>query len=104
MSKRNDTDEIRRLRAEAERLHDLYHEAKTRLHEAEIAAATYKVGEVCEARSRHHEPFQAAIVRAVETNSWGDDWYRVSFRKKDGEWSAVERRIYGESDMRKVTE
>lgn len=66
--------------------------AQAELDAAYEAAAPFHVGDVVEARDG--SVWREAIVRVVDARSQTWVWYRVSFPKKDGEWSKVGRHAF----------
>lgn len=69
-------------------------EAERELRDAQVRHAPFRVGDEVEARLGGS--WQPAIVRRVEPQSWGEPWFKVSPRKKNGEWSSVERHAFGD--------
>lgn len=82
--------EVQHLKSRVGDLRRRLRDAELELHEAQVRAAPFQVGDVVVAEGK------AAIVREVEPQSWGSCWYFVSFRKKDGAWSNAKKRIFSE--------
>lgn len=84
------SDRIDELKAKVDRLSDELGDAKQQLKAALDDLAPFKVGDVVQATDRREGGWQPAIVRSVEHTDFGRGpifWFRVSFRKKDGDWS-----------------
>jgi hypothetical protein len=76
-------------RQKVARLRDQLKQAERSLEEAQIAAAPVKVGDVVV--DHRGEQYR---VTGIEPKSWGGYWLMGNPRKKDGEWSRAERRVY----------
>ena len=67
--------------------------AKRELFLALEAESPFKVNDVVEAKLRDCS-WVPVIIRSVAPQSWGDYWYAVSTRKKDGSWSKFEYNVF----------
>lgn len=63
-----------------------------------IEATGFEVGEVVEAATRGQ--WAPAIIREIEPFTHGSVWFKVSFKKVDGEWADRVITVY--SDVRKI--
>lgn len=57
------------------------------LNDALIEAAPFAVGDVVEAETGGGRGWAEALVRDVEPQGTWACWFKVSLRKKDGDWS-----------------
>lgn len=90
------TPKIVDLEAKAKSLREQLHAVEAELANARRDAAEFSVGDEVEA-SRNGRDWEPAVIRVVEPQSFGD-WYKVSYRKKDGTWSRAVR--YAFSNVR----
>lgn len=82
------------LEADVQALREQLRVAEDLLRTAREDAADFQVGDLVKAR-RTGSDWAEAIVREVNAHGW-TTWYRVSFRKKDGEFSNQRRRVFGD--------
>ncbi len=79
---------IERLKGRVGQLQGDLEIAKAQLREAMVDAAPFQAGGTATYQGVE------VIIRRVEPQSWGACWYRVSKRKKNGDWSLSELQAF----------
>lgn len=72
--------------------------AEAKVKQLRIEATGFEIGEVVEAKHLGTQ-WAPAIIREFDVNTW-TVWFKVSFKKANGEWAERVKNAYG--DVRKI--